>query len=79
MDEIQQLRRRLDEQVLERAEADHIWRRQLLEDPQMAMSSIPESRQLEEMYESPLPTEELSPDAPCHLRFRRNTGSYLGA
>jgi hypothetical protein len=64
MDEIQQVRRRLDEQVLERAEADPQWRRQLLEDPQTAMGSIPEARQLEEMYESSLPTEELPPDAP---------------
>ena len=61
---IQQLQRRVDEQVLERAEADPNWRQQLLEDPQTAMDSIPEARQLQEILESARPTDQQPPEAP---------------
>ena len=64
MEEIQQLQRRLHEQILERAEADPNWRQQFLDDPQTAMGSIPEARQLEEIYESTRSTEEPPPEAP---------------
>ncbi len=49
MEEIQRLQRRVDEQLLERAEADPQWRQQLLEDPEKAMGSIPEARRLQEI------------------------------
>jgi hypothetical protein len=62
-EQIQQLRRRLDEQVLERADADPQWKQQLIEDPETAMSGIPEARQLREMLESTRPIGE-SPEAP---------------
>ena len=58
MTEIRQLQRRLDQQVLERAEVDPEWKRQLLEDPEAAMSGIPEARQLLEMLESTSPTAQ---------------------
>ena len=58
MIEIQQLQRRLDQQVLEWAEVDPEWKRQLLEDPEAAMSGIPEARQLLEMLESTSPTAQ---------------------
>src|SRR5919202_5054053 len=58
MTEIRQLQRRLDQQVLERAEVDPEWKRQLLEDPEADMSGIPEARQLLEMLESTSPTAQ---------------------
>jgi hypothetical protein len=63
MEEIQQLQRRVNEQVLERAEADPQWKQQFLKDPQTAMGEMPEAKQLQEMYESARPTEA-PPDAP---------------
>jgi hypothetical protein len=57
-EQIQQLRRRVSEQVLERAEADADWKRQYIEDPHTAMGGIPEARQLGEMIESILPTDQ---------------------
>ena len=59
MEEIQQLQRRVNEQILERAEADPQWRRQYIEDPQTAMGGIPEAHQLQEMLESARPAEQL--------------------
>lgn len=52
MAEIQQLQRKISQQVLERAEADPEWRRQFIEDQETAMGAIPEARQIREMYES---------------------------
>ena len=51
MEEIKQLQRRVNEQVLERAETDPNWRRQLLDDPQTAEDVIPEAKQLREMMQ----------------------------
>jgi hypothetical protein len=66
MEEIQQLRRRIAEQVLQRAEADPEWRRQFLEDPETAMGAIPQARQLQERLESGQqpPEEQILPQAP---------------
>jgi hypothetical protein len=63
MEEIQQLRRRVNERVLERAEADPAWKRQFLEDPETATGGIPEARQLRERIESAMPTEQPPPEA----------------
>ena len=54
MTEIRQLQRRLDQQVLERAEVDPEWKRQLLEDPEAAMrtANFPEIQKLDEMPQS---------------------------
>jgi hypothetical protein len=60
-EQIQQLRRRLNERVLERAEADPNWRQQLLDDPHTATGSIPEAHQLREMLESATPTDQRPP------------------
>jgi hypothetical protein len=49
MAEMEQLGRKLDERVLERAEADPEWKRQFVEDPATAVSDIPEARRLREM------------------------------
>ena len=56
-EQIQQLQRRVNEQVLERAEADPNWRQQFLDDPNTAAGSFPEARQLREMRESARPTD----------------------
>jgi hypothetical protein len=62
MAEIQQLRRKLDERVLERAEADPQWKRQFIEDPPTAVGDMPEAQRLREIDESGRtvvpPTEE---------------------
>ena len=58
MTDIRQLQRRLDQQVLEWAEVDPEWKRQLLEDPEAAVSGIPEASRLLEMLESTNPTAQ---------------------
>jgi hypothetical protein len=58
MEEIQQLRRRLNEQILERAEADPQWKQRYIQDPHTAIEDIPETRQLRRMHESTRPPEE---------------------
>lgn len=60
---MQQLQRRVNEQILERAEVDSHWRQQFLDDPETAMSTIPDSRQVREMYESSRSTESQTPEA----------------
>ncbi len=74
MAEIPRLRRRLTEQMLERAAADPQWRQQFIEDPETATGEFSEARELRELYESGArPTEQL-PEAtttmpsPAHLR-----------
>jgi hypothetical protein len=62
MVEIQQLKRRIDEQILQRTEADPQWRQQFLEDPDTAVGTIPEARQLSEMLESARSTEQEAPE-----------------
>jgi hypothetical protein len=57
-EQMQQLQRRVSEQVLEGAEAAPQWKQQFLKDPQTATSGIPEARQLQEMYESAGPTDQ---------------------
>jgi hypothetical protein len=52
-EQIKNLQRGVHEQVLQRAEADPQWRRQLLDDPDTATSSIPETRQLQELLSLP--------------------------
>ena len=60
----QQLMRRITAQVLERAEADPQWRQQYLDDPQTAMATIQEARQLQELYESTRTAEQPREEAP---------------
>jgi hypothetical protein len=52
---------RIDEQVLERAEADPQWRQQFIEDPLTAIGDIPEARQLRQMLDSARHSEQHSP------------------
>ena len=52
MADIPQLRQRLDEQVLERAETDSQWKRQYIEDPKTAVSDMPEAQRLREIDEN---------------------------
>ena len=52
MDEIQQLQRRVHEQMLDRAESDPQWRQRVLDDPDTAVGDIPEAEQLREMLET---------------------------
>ncbi len=56
MEEITQLKRRLQEQVLERAEADPEWRWRYIEEPEAATSEFPEAQRLRRTYESMLPS-----------------------
>lgn len=51
-EEIQQLRRRLNEQVLEQAAADPRWKQRFLDDPRAATAGFAESQRYWEMYES---------------------------
>jgi hypothetical protein len=70
MAEIPRLRRRLNEQVLERAASDPQWRQQFIEDPETATSGFSEARQLRELYESGArPTEQL-PEATTTMPTR---------
>lgn len=63
MAEKQQLVRKLDERVLERAEADPEWKRQFVEDPPTAVGDMPEAQRLREMDESAGPPEQRPPEA----------------
>src|ERR687886_789988 len=59
-EQIQRLQRRVTEQVLARGEAAPQWKRQLLEDPATALSTIPEAMQLDEIYKRP-PEDPIPP------------------
>jgi hypothetical protein len=61
--EKQQLVRKLDERVIERAEADPQWKRLFVEDPPTAVADMPEAQKLREINESVRPTERQSPEA----------------
>jgi hypothetical protein len=63
MAEKQQLGRRLDERVLERAEADPEWRRWFIEDPPTAIADMPEAQRLREMDPLAKPPEQQLPEA----------------
>jgi hypothetical protein len=51
VEEYRQLKRRLTEQVLERAEADPLWRQLYLDDPQAATAEFPEAQRLRQIEE----------------------------
>ena len=81
-DEFAQLQRRLDEQILERAEADPQWRQQFIEDPKTAIGDIPEGRQLLEMLESARPIEQppeatMPPAREEYLQLRRSLAEKM--
>jgi hypothetical protein len=75
MEEIYQLQRRLNEQVLERADADPQWRRQVLDDPQTAEGDIPEARQFGELLGGVTRTEQVL-EATMPPTAGRSTGSF---
>jgi hypothetical protein len=58
-----QLVRKLDERVIERAEADPQWKRQFVEDPPTAVGDMPEAQRLREIDESATPIKQQSPGA----------------
>jgi type II secretory pathway component PulF len=59
MEERQQLQRRLNEQLLDRAEADPEWRRRFIEDPETTMDDdISEAQRLQAMLESTMPIDQ---------------------
>jgi hypothetical protein len=62
-EQIQQLRRQLDERVLERAEADPEWRRLFAEDPPTAVADMPEAQRLREIDPLARATEQQPPEA----------------
>ncbi len=62
-EQIQQLRRQLDERVLERAEADPQWKRQFIQDPDTAMGDMLEAQRVRELEKSAWSTEEPPPEA----------------
>ena len=70
--EIQQLKRSVNEQVLQRAEADPQWRQQILDDPEAAMSDIPEARQLREILESTTTTMPTTTAGEEHSQLQRS-------
>src|ERR671932_422200 len=81
-DEFAQLQRRLDEQILERAEADPQWRQQFIEDPKMTIGDIPEGRQLLEMLERARPIEQptkatMPPAREEYLQLRRSLAEKM--
>jgi hypothetical protein len=63
MADIPQLRQRLDEQVLERAETNPQWKRQYIEDPKTAVSDMPEAQRLREIDENARWSTGEPPDA----------------
>ncbi len=63
MEEMEQLGRKLDERVLERAEADPQWKRQFIQDPDTAMGDMQEAQRVRELEKSASSTEEPPPEA----------------
>lgn len=62
-EQAQQLRRQLEERVLERAEADPQWRRLFAKDPPTAVADMPEAQRLREVDPLARPIEPQPPEA----------------
>jgi hypothetical protein len=71
--EIHQLKRRVNEQVLQRAEADPQWRQRVLDDPDTAVGDIPEAEQLREMLETTSTTMPTTTPAGEEYRLLRRS------
>src|ERR687885_2726148 len=74
-EEIQQLQRRVHEQMLDRAESDPQWRQRVLDDPEAAMGDIPEARQLREMLETT--TNTMPTTTPSGEEYRLLRRSFM--
>jgi hypothetical protein len=70
--EKQQLVRKLDERVIERAEADPQWKRQFVEDPPTAVDDMPEAQRLREIDESARLIEQQPPKATIFTPIEEN-------
>ena len=72
-EEIQQLQRRVHEQMLDRAGSAPQWRQRVLDDPDAAMGDIPEAGQLREILE----TTTMPPTTPAGEEYRLLRRSFM--